>query len=167
MQNKRGQLFGLPFGIIFSIILIVFFMISAWIAISVFWSPTKCAFSDTAQEGLFVSDLKDAVRDVWNSQGAERKFKIILPGKIDKICFFDYSKNGKGKNAEYSDELKRFGNGNLYLYPVKKACQEFRVINLEHIDIGKITEKNNPYCIDNGKNVTLKKGFNENLVLII
>lgn len=167
LQDKRGQqIFGMPFSMIFSIILIIFFIVAAFIAISIFWSPTKCALSDNAQEGLFKQDLQDAVNEVWNSAGGQRDFKIDLPSKIDKICFLDFSESAIGVDSSLAAELKKFGSGNLYLYPGKKACEGFRAITIEHLDIEKITDSRNPLCFDNSKSLTIKKEFNEALVSV-
>lgn len=156
MKNK-AQLLGMPYSVIFSIFLIVFFIIAAWIAIKMFWNPgCDCALSDQSQEGLFKEDLQTAIDDVWNSAGADRNFKINLPDKIKKVCFMNYDSAARGKDTGLFKELKNGGRGNLYLYPLKCACEGFKVITLKHININDTAKTDNPLCFDNGKELWIK-----------
>lgn len=171
-KEKKAQILGLPFSMIFSIILIVFFIIIAIVAIFIFWNPSKdkCTISDETQEGMFRQDLQDAVNDAWDSDRSERNFSISLPGKIDYVCFLDTSRRESGKYRNFYENLtvyKRDENGNLFFYPVKSACEDFRGIEIQHINITAITSRDNPYCIPNKKaSLTIEKGFYEGLVRI-
>jgi len=160
MIKKRAQLFGMPYSVIFSIFLIVFFIIAAFIAIKTFWCPwckTECTFSDQSQEGLFKDDLQSAVNDVWNSAGADRPLKINLPSKVEMICFLDYSEDiGKGEKSSLFSGLKNVGKGNVYLYPARYSCSGFKVFTINHINITETTETSNPLCIENGKEIGIK-----------
>jgi len=151
-MDKRGQqIFGMGFGMIFSVILIVFFIIAAFIAIKIFWNPgCDCAFSDQSQEGLFKGDMQTVVDDVWNSAGADRAFKIRLPSKIEYVCFMDFQSTGRGEKESFFKELRKAGEGNTYLYPIKCACEGFRTFSLKHINITETVKINNPLCIKNG-----------------
>lgn len=170
-MNTKGQgIMGLPFSMIFSIILIIFFVIAAIIAIKIFWNPNACAFSDQSQESLFLENLRTVVQEVWNSDRSDSDFAIKLPTKITKVCFMDTTKTAKGKNSALYDELQLYSQGknNLYLYPGKKACEGFRGINLEHVNTAEITKLENPYCIENTKDpkFRIQKGFYDALVTI-
>lgn len=167
--SKRAQILGMPFSVIFSIILIAVFIISAIIAIKIFWNPFGCGFSDNSQEAMFKENLQDSVDDAWSSDKAENvPFQINLPEKIIYVCFLDIEKEAKGKNSEFYQELERFSDkeNNVYLYPIRKACEDFRSWRLGHINITLITEKDNPYCIQNKKSLILEKGFYDSLVRI-
>jgi hypothetical protein len=151
-RGKKSQLFGMPFSIIFSIFLIIFFLIAAWVGIKIFWSPgCDCAFSDQSQEGMFKDNFQIAIDDVWNSAGADRNFKINLPSKIERVCFMDYNSIARGTSDSLFKELRNGGSGNMYLYPLKCACTGFKVLTMKHINITDTTKTNNPLCIDNGK----------------
>lgn len=165
-KSKRSQIMGLPFSVIFSIILIVVFIIVAIIAIKMFWNPAGCGFSENAQEASFMQDLQDRVNEVWNADKAETNFKINLPGQISHVCLLDYNAVEKNSKIASKDELTLFGVGNLYLYPGKKACTGFRSIEIKHINITIITKQENPYCIENKKEIKLSKGFYDSLVKI-
>lgn len=156
-RGKKGQLFGMPYAVIFSIFLIVFFLIAAWIGIKMFWNPgCECAFSDQSQEGMFKQDLQNKIDNVWNSAGADTFLKINLPGKIEKVCFMDYDSGERGTSSSLFREIKNGGRGNVYLYPLRCACTGFKVMTLRHINITETTQGNNPLCIDNGKDIWIK-----------
>lgn len=166
--NKRGQILGMPFSVIFSIILIVCFIVAAIIAIKIFWNPVGCGTSDEFQEGLFKENLQSIINDVWNSDSASLAFNISLPGKISRVCFLDSTKAKKGKDSEFYDELIRVGRkNNIFLYPPKVACEDFRAFKLEHIDIENITSSANPYCIDARKSIWLEQEFYGNRLVKI
>lgn len=155
--NKKGQeVFGMPYSVIFSILLIVFFIAAAWIAIRYFWCPwtgCPCTLSDQSQEGFLKDGLQGAIEDVWHSEGSDRNFTINLPPKIEKICFFDFNAAAVGPDSQIARDLKRAGSGNLYLYPIGDACSGFRVMTLSHVNITKTTASANPLCFDNGNDL--------------
>ncbi len=155
---KRSQLFGMPFSVIFSIFLIIFFIIAAFIAVKIFWCPwcKDCTFYDQSQEGMLKEDLQRAIDEVWNSAGSDMPLKISLPSKIEKVCFLNYGGDGDGKNSALFDELKGAGNGNVYLYPTRNACDGFRYMNLKHVNITETTKTENPLCVDNGDEFWIK-----------
>lgn len=89
--NKRGQdVFGMSFGTIFSIILIIFIIAVAFFAIDHFVGLSKCT-----NVGLFYDDLREEVRDAWSSSSGryEADFTAKIPKKglfgsgIEYICF--------------------------------------------------------------------------------
>ena len=157
-MNKRGQqIFGMSFGMIFSIILIIFFIVGAWIAIKIFWNPgCECSFSDQSLEGIFKTDLQAVIDDSWNSAGADRSFKISLPSKITYLCFMNYDDSSRGEQASFFKELKKYTQGNAYLYPPKCACSGFRSMTLKHINITQTVKSENPLCIANGKEMGIR-----------
>jgi len=64
--KKAQEVFGMSFGVIFSIILIVFILVVAGIAINHFLGLKKCT-----QLGLFIEDFANEGGDIdkaWNSQ---------------------------------------------------------------------------------------------------
>lgn len=164
MKTKRGQVLGMPFSMMFSIILIIFFIIAAFVAIKIFWNPNACALSDRAQEGMFKQDLQDSVNEAWNSGGADMPFKINLPGKIEYLCFINSESPGKGDFSGDYEQVLTFGSDNTHLFPGGKACEGFASFQTEHINITEITKENNPYCIKNGKDARII--FTKGLVII-
>ena len=141
-RGRKGQI-KLSFGMIFSIILIIVFLVFAFYAIKVF-----LGIQNTAQTGKFISDLKSDVDRVWKSTESSEEKEYNLPSKIDYVCFID-------------DEYE-----NLFF----QADKFFEGGQIEHIDISKMTSVEDPYCIENigGKiKLTLIKEIDEALVTII
>ena len=142
--NKRGQM-KLSFGMIFSIILIIIFIVFAFYAISKFIGMQRIA-----QVGQFVDCLQSDVDKMWKGTQGSQEAEYSLPKKIKEVCFTD-------------DEYE-----NLFFYP-EGSSEGFNSIEIKHIDIEKITENENPFCIQNtdGKvKMIVKKGFGEELVMI-
>lgn len=156
----------MSFSMIFSIILIVFFIAVAFMAIKYFLKLQSCA-----RVGDFVSDLKIKVTEAWDSQGSHYELKKILPTGIEYVCFADLSKDIAGDNQQLIDELEFFQGGmksNMIFYPKGKTC-DMPVHKVEHLDIAKITKTKNPYCIKvNDGQITIKidKGYVDRLVAL-
>ena len=132
----------LSFGMIFSIILIIFFIVFAFYAIQKF-----LGISDEVKMGKFKDNLQSDVEKMWKSSQGSQEVEYNLPSKINKVCF---------KNNEYE---------NL----VFESDDFVQGYNMNHIDIEKITENENPFCIENvnGKvKMTIKKNFEDVLVRI-
>ena len=168
-KGKKAQsAFGMSFGMIFSIILIIFFVVVAFIAIKSFLKSKDCA-----QIGIFLDDFQTEVDETWNSQKSDFEFKGILPSKMEYVCFADLSQDitATGEMENIGEKLGVYeGNiANLFFYPIGSACNMV-YHEIDHLDIDKIIlDKNNPYCIgiDKGKiNIQIEKEFNEKLVRI-
>ena len=165
-RNKRAQqLFGLPFSVIFSIFLIIFFIVIAFIAIRHFLGLRDCT-----QIGLFIEDLQADVDRAWSSQSSSFEFSGNLPSNLDYVCFANLSNSLKGGDIEsevYSDiSIYQSADASLFFYPRANAC-DMPYHNIEHIDVNGITELKNPYCIEiesGGVVIKIEKEFGEALV---
>ncbi|MEK6917364.1 MAG: hypothetical protein AABW51_00260 [Nanoarchaeota archaeon] len=138
MRNKKAAM-ELSFGMIFSIILIIAFVVFAFWGIKKFIDLQK-----TAQVGIFIDDVKNDVDRIWKSSQSSEKKTYSLPSKIEKVCF--------SQNSEIYFEPPGSG-GNFDYTPVDH-------INIQQPDSG-------DFCVNNiqGKvYLTLKKSFDENLV---
>jgi hypothetical protein len=168
-MNTKGQgVMGLPFSVIFSIILIVFFIVVAIITIKLFWNPAGCGYSEQAQEATFKQGLQDSINDAWFSDTSSSDFKISLPSQIKMVCFLDVNKGKKGKNSEIYDNLMLYSQNknNFYMYPGNKACEGFRGMIVEHVNISETTKNENPLCFQNPGSLKIEKGFYDALVKI-
>jgi hypothetical protein len=161
--GKRGQ-FQMPFNMVFSIILIVFFLATAFIAIRYFINLKSCG-----EVGLFLDDFQENVDSIWREQSAESIFEANLPGNIKYVCFSDLNQNARGENKEIYSDLQLYStyNANLFFWPPEKAC-EIPYKNIRHLNITGVIKKDNPYCIKaNGKlEIKMQKGFEDALVSI-
>ena len=163
--KKAQQIMGISFGVMFSIILIIFFMIIAFIVINSFLNTQKCA-----QVGLFINDFQTEINKAWNSQKSDFIFKSKLPSSLTYVCIANLTQSASGEYKEIGVEIGVYGGteSNLFLYPFEKACNLERQ-DIKHLNIGKITSLGNPYCImiDKGNiDIQIEKGFNEGLVSI-
>ena len=163
-MKKRGQL-KLSFGMIFSIILIIIFISFAFFAINKFLDV-----QNTIQVVRFADEFQSDIDKIWKgSQGSEEK-KYFLPKKVVYVCFIDYSLDKKGENKNFYEELKQiyYENENMFFYPIGSA-QGLNAKEIKHIDLEKITENENPFCVEkvDGKvRFIIKKDFGEALVTI-
>jgi hypothetical protein len=170
LQNKKAQM-KLSFGMIFSIILIIVFLGFAIYAITLFLGVV-----DSTKIGKFSDDLRGDVNKVWKSSQASQEVEYSLPGRIEKVCFVDYSSEPKSTgdtslgNESLYNRLKQvyYGEESLFFYPLGSG-KGLDALIIEHINIKKITKDENPFCIDVEKEkvkMTLKKDYNETLVTI-
>lgn len=164
-NNKSQSVFGMSFGMIFSIILIVFFIAVAFIAIKSFLETQRCA-----QIGIFKDNFQTEITKTWNSQKAEFEIKARLPIQIKYVCFADLSKpvTATGSAGNIGRELGIYQGyiANMFLYPVEPAC-EMVYHEIDHLDIDKIISVKNPYCIavdDGNINIKVQKDFDDKLV---
>ncbi len=143
---KRSQM-QLSFGMIFSIFLIIIFLVVSFYAIRKFLS-----FQETIKIEKFFNDLQSDVDKIWKSAQASQKEEYFLPKKIEAVCFTD---------REDEEE----GGYNLYFRSERIIREE----KIENIDINEIIKDENPFCIknENGKiKMRLVKNFGESLVTI-
>jgi hypothetical protein len=160
-MNKKAQVMGMPFAVIFSIILIVVFLVVAGIVLKHFLGLAKCS-----EIGIFMGDFQDRVDAVWKSSSRSEVFNIALPGAIKEICFVDFNKTLN--NPKYSEVSRRYSfyNPNFFFYPPEKAC-EISYYTFKHINVSQAVEANaNPFCIENneGAKIKISKDFYESLV---
>jgi hypothetical protein len=143
-KNRKGQM-NLSFGMIFSIILIIAFIVFSFYAIRKFLE-----FQDTITIEKFGDNLQADIDSMWRSSGGSQEVEYNLPGKITAVCF----KEG----TEYNPE-------NLYF----ESERIFVGKKINHIDIIATLNGKNSICFENtnGKvSMILKKDFSDVLVTI-
>jgi len=164
--SKKGQeTLGISFGVIFSIILIVFFIIIAFIVIRSFLKVGDCA-----EMGIFVDKFNSDIKKTWNSQFDAHVFKGNLPSSLEYVCFANLSKSSRGEFELIGYDLGLFEgkNANMFFYPTSKAC-EMPYNNVPNLDLDEITRLKNPNCfpIQGGRiNINVEKGLNDRFVKI-
>lgn len=163
--RKAQQSIGMSFGIIFSILLIIFFLIIAFIAIKAFLGTKDCT-----QVGMFLDDLETEVTSTWSSQGGSITFKRSLPTKIDYVCFANLTQTSKGQNKDVFRQISYYkGTGaTLFFYPKNAACK-LPYKKIEHLDMEAITKEHNPYCIPVERGVVkikIERDFTDRLVRV-
>lgn len=162
-RGKRGQI-KLSFGMIFSIIMIIIFIVFAFYAIR-----TLFGLQETAQTGKFLNDFRSDVDTIWKSTEASQEKSYRLSKKISHVCFADFESDAKGSRQSTYEEI-RFtytGDENLVFYPLGSSNPE--AVEIENIDLLEITSAENPFCIENedgNLRMVLTKEFGEPLVKI-
>lgn len=165
-KNKKAQeIFGLSFGMIFAVILIIFFVIIAFIVINQFLCTRDCA-----KTGMFFSELNKKVEEAWNSGDITSKFNIDLPSQVEAVCFANLTEYFIGTNKVIGDKIATYDTeDNLFLYAPKKTCCDFSSYSIERLNLGRIIERENPYCIklSNGRgSLIVEMDNNDRLVRI-
>jgi hypothetical protein len=160
--NRKGQgVLGMPFSVIFSIIIIVAVIAVAVYAIVYFLNLQECT-----DAGLFYDELQDEVDKAWRSSIYRDVFSGELPSGIEYVCFgyLNQSVSGSG-NREMRDELADdYGRSrdNVFLYPRSGACSiELASLELDRVEI------NSFFCVEKKEGevkVRLSKGSFDSLV---
>lgn len=151
----------MSFGVIFSIILIVFILVTGIIVVKYFLDFQKCG-----QVKIFVDDFNEGVDRVWKSDSLEFNFEGRLPSGLEYVCFFNSSRSVRGNWDDVGNEINVFDRENLFFYPLEKSCDN-PAHRVQHLNLGSITRTDNPYCIPvrSGRVVIgIEKGMNEGLV---
>ena len=81
IMNKRGQI-HLSFGMIFSIILIVVFLVLAFFVIKRFLGLQQ----DVIYRN-FIENFQSDVESVYKSTSASSQVNYSMPNKVDRVCF--------------------------------------------------------------------------------
>ena len=128
---------------IFSIIIIIAIIATAFYVITRFLGTSKCT-----EIALFHDDLKDYIDRAWHSTIHQDTFSGTLPEGIEEVCFGDISQ------ARRPEIQRAFinTNGNVFLYPPEQACDtSFRAVKLENVEIQQF------FCVKVEKNeITIK-----------
>jgi len=164
-RPKRAQhTMGMPFGIIFAIFMIIIFIVIAFIAVRHFLDIGSCS-----SVGLFYDELQKKVDDVWASQESDKEFGINLPSGVMKVCFGNLTAEitqTAGVLEDYDEiSIHKYQEANVFLIPGGEAC-EMQFHTIKHINISKITETRNPYCVDVSRGLVLRKGFYDKYVVV-
>lgn len=163
MVDKKGQqAIGMSFGMMFAIFLIIVFVVIAFIAVNSFLD-----IGESASVGLFYDELQDAVNNALTSHESDKKFSINLPSGIEKICFANLSASNVNRDTEEHKMIRNYVvyDANTFLIPPEKAG-DMAWKEIDRINISKITESSNPYCVDVDDGLRIKKEFTSRLVWI-
>ncbi len=165
-NKKRGQqTMSMPFGLIFSIMLIVIFIIVAIVVIRNFLSVGSCT-----EIGQFYTGLQKNVDNAFYSQESSFNFTVSLPSDVTTICFVNLSKtfSVNDDNARDLESFRFQGEKiNLFLMPLSAGCDMPSKL-IKHINIEEITRSKNPYCVSTKKyQMKIKKGFYDKLVSLV
>lgn len=165
-SNKKAQeTMGMSFGMIFAIILMIFFLVVTFIAIKSFLSTSNCA-----KVKIFVDKVQTEVDKTWNSQQDNSVITGMLPSNIEYICFGNLTKSIHGSSETMGKELEiySFYNANMFIFPEGNSC-EMPYHKIKHLDVEGTIKDENPVCIPVNKGVIkvkIEKAFNQRLVKV-
>lgn len=162
-RGKKAQ-FQIGFGMIFSMILIVVFIVVAFIAVNAF-----LGISCSVETGSFIKDLDSEINRIWKGAGENTMKEFKINGcNFEYVCFYDVASNINGEYVSFADDIRIFtgdkGDHNLYFYP--RSESDVPSVFVDHVNMDL---PNNPYCFkktNNAVNIRLSKSFNEALVRV-
>lgn len=128
IKNKKGQgIMGVPFQMIFSLILIAVFIYAAFIGIKFFVES-----ADQAQILQFSNEIKAKVNTIWQTTEASQSYEFNLPSKIELVCFGDLSKEITQcpEFGLYREQAKIRGS-NMFFCPPKAAYRVDAEVHLK------------------------------------
>jgi len=166
-MKKRAQgTMEMSFGMIFSIILMIFFVVVAFLVIRAFLSSADCA-----KVKIFVDDFQTEVDKTWHSQQDDSEFKGNLPSGMQYVCFSNLTNSFRGEFKPIGEELEIYDvyGSNMFFFPEGKSC-EMPHHSVKHLNTANSIKTMNPLCIPVVKGkiiIKIKKGFNEKLVSVV
>lgn len=153
-MSKKGQgIMGIPFQLIFSLILIALFLYAAIFGIRYFLER-----ADQAKVGQFIVGLESKVNIAWQTTEMSSGYSFTLPSKIEKVCFWDveassfnpFDSSACPEFEIYKDQA-RLSKANMFFCPPVAAYSVgspvFARISCDDVDC--LEFSSNPYCIDN------------------
>jgi hypothetical protein len=159
--NKRADI-NLSFGVIFSVILIAVFIFAAIYGINFFLN-----YSKQIQIGSFYDDFQRKVNDVKvSSFTKDEPFKISLPENIQMVCFANFSAPITNDEEEY-ENIGEYDitDANVFMFP-KENAYEFQFKMIKGLNMERILESENPFCVSSEETLLLSKGIYENSVSV-
>jgi hypothetical protein len=138
---KKGQA-NISFGMIFSIILIIIFLVFGFYAIKKFID-----LQQTIQIEQFLKDFQNDVDKMWKSVQGSQEVSYTLPKKATAVCF----ENDEFQNLRFVSENPIPGK------------------QINHLDIINTIGNSNSLCIENtdGKiKMRITKGYGETLITV-
>ena len=164
--GKKAQLMGMPFQMIFTLILIAIFLVVGFIAINYVLDWQK-----QSQVALFKSELQNKITELWSKEAADFTYTGTLPSQIKYLCITNINaninQNATNQTKQIWNDITIFKgqNKNLFFWPLQK---DFSASNLEHLNL---LDSNlpKPYCIKNSDKISIRlvKNADEALVRIV
>lgn len=166
IKGKKGDgVFGMSFGMLFAIILIIFFIIIGFIGIRSFLN-----FQKNAQLKIFLDDLQMDINEAWNAGESSTVFKGNLPAGVQYVCFVNWKNSTIGANSfeiNIYRDIQLAGvsaSQNFYFYSPEREYA-IRSAEIKHIDLS----NKNPICIkviDSRVSFKITKTFDNPLVIV-
>ena len=178
LTNKKAQIMGMPFEMLFSLILIAIFIVVVFFVIR-----TVLIRAEQARIVMFEQELSGRIENVWMKTDAKISSSFDLPVSIKYVCFSPAISDPQADFEGLPDDMERQltlyseqakDSNALFFFPtnipqshgispfMKITCGEKKA---ECLDLSSLK---NPYCIQNtGKiSLTFEKKIGDELVKI-
>ncbi|MCS7134521.1 MAG: hypothetical protein NZ889_01535 [Candidatus Pacearchaeota archaeon] len=173
MQNKKAQLMGMPFQLVFSLLLVVAVIVFSFFAIRMFLQR-----AEQAKFGSTFIEIQRKIEEAWSRAGESNEtFVVSAPKEVEAICFLNRSATCRNpQGISFCQEFLMFAQekDNFFFYPFgiaekygsktawKLLCEEKPCVN--------IPIRKNPTCffVDENKEIKFRiiKKFEEALVIL-
>lgn len=142
-EQKRAQM-KISFGMIFSIILIIAFLVFGFYGVKFFIN-----LQEKAKFAKFQDDFQDDIDQLWRSTQGSQNLEYTLPKGVEKVCIV---------KSDFS---------NIVFEP-REEFRDVETIKLEHVDFESSIGSSKSLCFDNNDKVkiSIKKEFGSDLVEI-
>ncbi len=154
-RGKKGQVMGMPFIFIFSLILVaVALFVGFWVIKNFMERAEQLAIYD------FTNQLENEVISTWQKEEASKTITLAFSKKFDQICFTNLNSCSQppGFCYEAKNIWSKTSQDNLFLMPFGTA-EKYEASTAWHIKCGQkeCLEIQNTICfpVENGK-VTIK-----------
>jgi|SRR3989344_4977260 len=147
MKAKRGQLFAEPFMWILALVVGALILIYGFYMIS-----NLIKTNEKATMAKYVLDLRHEVRKFYYfDAGSSELFKIRLPSKIKRACFYtgQGSINRQLISPQDAFQLVQSSSNNMFIMPLDAYGSDYLMYNIDGIKV------NNFVCFDNNKDIKL------------
>lgn len=145
MYNKKAQesSVGMSYGVVFSIIIIIFVIAVSIYAITYFIGLNKCT-----QTGLFFQSIQEEIDKAWQAPSdVSFLYQASIPSsgllrtasKDTRICFGDITSHNSYSNDDEKIRIALNGEvavdekNNIFIYPPEKSCGDLFSIKLKNL----------------------------------
>ncbi len=159
MKNKRGELLGMPFIMIFALV-----VGALTLAGGIYYVFKLVPMGERISVNKEINDFKTVIKSFYYlPEGNSKKVKMQFPSKVSNVCFYDkdkawlppatpgigYPPDFKAKLSFYKTFFTANTERNLFIFPskdFKESAFPIPNLNLRSQDV-------NPVCVKNGGNV--------------
>jgi hypothetical protein len=147
-MNKKAQTMGIPFQLIFSLIIVVVVVVFGFMAIKMFLGR-----ADQTKYGTTFIEIRDEIDNAYGRAGGKSKNITVNALKgVEAICFVNKTTTCSDSRAGTTDfcELVPEYMGNMFYYPIGIAeehdGQSDYLLNCQNKTCFSVPTNKNPQC---------------------
>ena len=147
-MNKKAQTMGVPFQLIFSLIIIVVVIVFGFMAIKMFLGR-----ADQAKFGTTFLEIRDEIDNAYSRAGGTSKnITVDAPKNIEAICFVNKTaacNDARAGTTDFCNLVPEY-TGNVFYYPIGIAeehdSQSDHLLNCQNRSCFIVPANKNPQC---------------------